>query len=227
MKELFATPQIYYCETPIFGEYFQPLNTISNFVFILVAILFHVRLKKAKRIDFRFKVFFWMMIVFGLGSAAWHTYPTFWTWIWDVLPPSLFFVYLNYFLFIRILPSVRLGQIWFVIALIWTFVMTFVLQYAFDKSLNGAETYISQMAFQVALGVYAYLRKNSVAKWVFLMIGIFLVQLFFRQNDRTFCDSWPYGLHFLWHLSGGFTFYLGLYIIYFTKIASQNIASKT
>lgn len=220
MEKLFATPDIYYCEAPMFGDYFQPLNTITNISFIIAGLVFYYQLKKVGGIDLRAKILLWIMIIFGLGSAAWHTYPTFWTWIWDVFPPTLFFLYLNYFLFTRVLPSIRLGQIWFVMAMIWTGIMTFVLQYVFNNELNGAETYIAQLAFQIALGVYDLFRKRIAAKWIFALVGIFVFQLFFRQNDGTFCESWPHGLHFLWHLNGGFLFYLGLYIIYFTGLDS-------
>ncbi len=215
MENWFTSPEIYYCEAPLYGAYFQPLNTISNLAFIIATALFYVRLKKANGVDTRFQIFAVLLITFGVGSAAWHAFPNFWTWLLDVVPVSVFFVYLAYYVHVRVFTRKRIAQLWFIAFLLWTGIVTLALQFLFERMLNGAESYIAQLTYLFGIAVYATYKNNSIAKWVFLLTGIFLIQLFFRQNDQAFCEVWPYGLHFLWHTTGGFSIYLGLYIIYF------------
>jgi hypothetical protein len=218
MDTLFATPEVYYCEEPLYGSYFEPLNTLSNAAVIGASLRFRRKLRMAGAEDGRFQVFLVLLMVFGLGSAAWHTVPTFFTWVLDVLPVSLFFVYFIYFLHLRLLPNARLGRRWFIVFLLWSVAMTLVLQRAFDGRLNGAETYIAQISFLGGVGVYACARRHPSARWVFAVCGMFLVQLCFRQFDGAFCAQWPYGLHFLWHLTGSVTIYLALWIMYFSEL---------
>lgn len=224
MEEIFATPEVYYCEQPLFGSYFEPLNATSNIFTIILTLVFYNQLKKAGKVDTRFYVFFFLLFTFGFGSAAWHTWPTFFTWVLDVLPVTLFLVYLAYFLFTRILPTRQMGQVWFGVAMLWTVTMTFVFQQLFH--LNGADTYVAELSFIVALGIYARMNNHPAARWVFALAGLFLLQLSFRQADRAFCDVLPTGTHFLWHVTGSFVVYLGLHIIYFSELAAYQPQSN-
>lgn len=215
MKDLFKTPEIYYCEAPLYGEFFQPLNTISNATYIIAVVLFYIQLRKVNGIDTRFRILATMLLTFGFGSAAWHSFPNFWTWTLDVFPVYAFFLYVSYFIHIEVLPTPKVGQLWFVIFLVWTAVMTFLLRVGLNDMLNGAEAFIAQISYLLVLSLYAKWKSNPLAKLIFILSGVFLVQLFFRQNDMALCHVWPHGLHFLWHTAGAISIYLSLYMIYF------------
>jgi hypothetical protein len=222
--------QIYsYCERGQSGHFWaEPLNAISNGLFVLVAVVACVAwlwqpLERRGTIQ---ALMIGLVGLIGLGSFAFHTFATRWAMIADVAPITLFmFVYLAFALRQFLGWSwigVTLGAIGFAVLLAgaealpcpvsWSAVI------AGSRCLNGSLGYLPALAMLIVVGVLAQRQTQRdgapmAGRALMAAAGVFAVSLLARTLDWTVCDATrlfgqPLGTHFIWHTLNSVT--LGL-----------------
>lgn len=183
----------------------QPLNLITNFSFIFVAIL----LFQTKETLCTFKALAALTALVGIGSFVFHFLPNPITQLLDVIPifilcTSLIFQYSKLFF-----KNENLAYRHAFVFLVSTLFCGFFIS---EKTLNGSFVYIPIIVF---LFFYSYkdLRSHNSFR-LFYITGLFIISFSLRSLDLLSCDYLKHGTHFLWHILCAFTIYfliIGLY----------------
>jgi hypothetical protein len=197
-----------YCErtggaTGTIQDFFgEPLNTLSNIAFLLAAALAWRRYRGTGRTDPLLAGLIATCFVIGIGSFAFHAYPTRITLLMDVLPIQIFILgylalVLRRFLGLGVLAAAA-GTAVFLAA---SFALVRMVG---PGTLWGGIGYVPALAALLMLGTVLARRpevRSVDAGYALLQAAlIFAVSLAFRTLDRPLCEVWPIGLHPLWHL---------------------------
>lgn len=73
--------------------------------------------------------------------------------------------------------------------------------------LNGSGFYLPALATLAALTAYALRIAPAAGRMMLAAALVFLVSLAARTLDRSLCDVWPWGTHFVWHLLNAWVLY--------------------
>lgn len=188
------------CERTSESLYSEPLNAISNFAFIAVAIMIYRTYHNHQ--DLRGKwiwdIHILTLLIFTIGvcSFLFHIYPTPLTETMDAVPIVAF---INIFFFSII---VRIGHtnLFQTIVCFLAFIgSTHILVNQFPNAMNDSIGYLSSMMALVAIAVYLHLLRRPSSHQFLLAALIGVVSLFFRVIDNAICEQIPTGTHFLWH----------------------------
>ena len=209
MDRIFA-----YCERGLDHRFWaEPLNAISNAVFLIAAVLALMMWQRHRHdlsgsprrcgVELALVV---LVFVIGIGSFLFHTFATRWAMLADVIPISVFMVvYLGYALrrFVRldwIATLLSLGLFFAVVQYAES------IQCAGGRCLNGSVGYLPAFAALVAIGAWLGSSGHPAARWVLGGAAIFAVSLTFRTLDRAICPQTALfagrmlGTHFIWHI---------------------------
>ena len=180
-----------YCERIAPGLLAEPLNALSNLLFIVAAIVIATRAITMRQTDTQWLCLLLMLI--GIGSGLFHTFATSWSQWADVIPIALFqLTYLGLFL------SRLLGFQRHQCALILiSFSASLGIAGQSANLLNGSLAYLPAALVLLVLGVNRWRVENTPT--VFIAAAIFLLSLTARSVDLALCSVWPYGTHFVWH----------------------------
>ncbi len=205
---LFAPIDIY-CERLSAEFWAEPVNALSNISFVIAAWYAWVLWKKqpSRTGSSRSIPFLAITIVLiGLGSFLFHTFANRWSMLADVAFITLFmYVYLGTLL--RKVFGLRVRGI--VTSLIAFFAVgAAIIQVVPPDLFNGSEGYFASILAFSAL-IMASINKNLPHTRV-LVLGLvtFMISIFFRSVDMEWCEDWPMGTHFLWHVLNGVVLYL-------------------
>jgi hypothetical protein len=147
-----------------------------------------------------------LAVLVGVGSALFHSFATGIAQLADVIP-------IGCFILAYLWIVLRHGFGW---ELRWVFLgfSGFGIASALTAMLippaavNGSQTYfgtwLTLAALALIAGRYSVLARRSLIA----ATGTFAASLFFRSVDLQFCEIWPIGTHFLWHLLNGLLLYL-------------------
>jgi hypothetical protein len=206
---------ITYCEQPIIGNYFQPLNTLSNIFFIVAAILLYYYFRTRKIKDAKSIIFLFLIVLIGLGSFLWHLNKNKVTFFCDVIPISLFFVAYIYFLITVIsknkIKSAFITGIYLIFIMIGSIFFRSIIE---NNLINGAYEYILTLFFFTLIWIYTYTKNRQIFRKLVLVFVLFLLALVFRQADLLVCNYIPIGTHFIWHLFTASTSYFAVRALY-------------
>lgn len=198
-----STPMTHWygvCERAGLGFLAEPMNVLSSFMFMVVAISIfryyrkHEDLERKWIWDIHLLTFntFWI----GMSSVIFHAYPTKLTEAIDTYSIVLFImVYFWSVLF-------RIGRCNFFQAGICfvAFVgFSHILVAQFPHALNDSIGYLSSMIALIMIAVHLHLKARPSSQHFMLAALVGVVSLFCRAIDHEVCPMFPIGTHFLWH----------------------------
>ena len=188
-----------YCERHGAGFWNEPINALTNLIFILAGFMLVLNTRQNKLCIFLSL----QIILMGVASFLFHTFANILAGLIDTVSIMLFGVtYIfgsNYYLLkLNTITSI-------IIALCLVPFSFFVSQLATISfgSLNGSTWYLS---FIILFLTYSYLIRKEFAQMsvILLCSALFLlISIFFRTIDIMSCNIIPVGTHFVWHIMNG------------------------
>jgi len=182
-----------YCERLAPGLWGEPLNSLSNFAFLVAAVLVW-RLAAGERLG---RALAGLIGLVFAASTAFHLLATRWAAVADSVAILVFVL----------VYAVVFGRVFFGRRHAWLAAPAF-LALTVVTALLGGGLYLSTL---IGLGVFAALLAFARdAYWTHYAIAgaIFALSLSLRALDRDVCSYVPVGTHFLWHLLNGVVLYL-------------------
>ena len=199
-----TTPIDIYCERLDPSFWAEPVNAISNLAFILAA-FYAWRLYKTRTqiIGYSFILPLLCATIFcvGIGSFLFHTFANQWSMVADVLFIAIFmFAYIGAVL--RQIFTMRALNV----AL--TLVLFFAMGQAYESVIppamfNGSESYFAAITMLCAIIIASFIKAKPHSSTLVAALIAFCISIFFRSMDMAWCDLFPLGVHFLWHLLNG------------------------
>ena len=184
-----------YCERTDLTYWSEPINALTNFAFILVAVFMWRRTEGLPEGRFLSATLF----MIGVGSWLFHTHATVWAVMLDVIPIMVFALY---YIFLANrhywkwpLPAAILGASLF-IPFSAAANQVFAAMPFFEIS-SGYWSFPTIIAFYAAL---LMTRDPVLGRNLFLGAGILCVSLAFRSLDELVCNDFAIGTHFVWHI---------------------------
>jgi len=198
----------HYCERVAPGLWGEPLNMLTSLAFVVAAVLAARVFRRSENWSGR-EWDLWglliLMFAIGFGSGLWHILATPWALQADHYPILLFInLYLLSCLFRVFRVSVLLG---IAIFIGYHVVNRFTQALLPSDFLNGSVFYAPTWAFLIGLTVAAWYTSPSMGYRFTWAAGMFTLSLGFRTIDLTVCGVFPWGTHFLWHLTIAATLY--------------------
>lgn len=203
--------QFGYCERIDGSFWAEPLNAVTNAAFLLAALAGFWLWRRQGRRDAVGLVLIALVFAIGVGSFLFHTIPTRWTLLADVVPIQLFaFGYfaaaLHRFIGLSGI-STALGTLaFFGLALALSAAGRAVLPVGVAGSAGYAAFLLGLVGVALAMARVPARRDQG---WLLaLAAGTFAISLTMRSIDNALCDSLPLGTHWLWHLLNASVLYL-------------------
>ena len=184
-----------YCERTDLSYWSEPVNAVTNAAFLIVAVVMWRRTGGLPS----GRVLAAILFLIGVGSYLFHTYATVWAAMLDVLPImgfALFYIFLANRDFWGWAPQAAFAG---------------MLVYLPFAALTGQ--LFSELPFfrisavywslPLVIGIYALAlrpRDPVLSRNLYIGAGILCLSLIFRSLDESFCDTLPFGTHFLWHV---------------------------
>jgi len=195
-----------YCERTGPEFWSEPVNALTNSLFLVAAWFSWQRAKKVNATSPDILLLVGLLAAIGIGSFLFHTFATGWAQLADVLPILAFQVCLIWF-YMRDIMRIRLWgraafSIIFLAAILWA--------RQFPEILNQSLPYIPSLVVLLSLGVYHKLSRSPEPDVLLAAAGTFIVALTFRTIDMQLCPCLPLGTHFLWHCCNALTLYLAV-----------------
>jgi hypothetical protein len=197
------------CERASTGIWAEPLNALTNLGFFIGAYLIYRMY--AHNPDYKGKkmwdVYFLniCMVVIGLASFGFHTVPTFYTELADVISIIIFIVVYFTAAMFRIANLSKFAVVICIMAFVFT---TNSLVKYFPNALNDSIGYLSSMGALIFIALYLNIKRRAAASAFLLASILGMVSLFFRVVDREVCDQVPIGTHFIWHTCNSILLYM-------------------
>lgn len=214
------------CERMSGGSYGEPLNVLSALVtLVFCAVALNLWLKEGRR-DPATLLLGILLAFTAISSAVFHSFPSPLTMYFEVLPVFLFvlwgFALVLHRMFRFDWLTTALNIVGFVlVAVLFALILP-------KSALGGGAQFLAPMIALYVLGAAliitarmgmhdderltgaAAARSDAVhfprlkAGYGLLQMGIlFVLALVARTLDMPMCASWPYGMHFIWHLLVG------------------------
>lgn len=203
MNELFQSIDAY-CERIDPSYWAEPLNAVTNLAFVAAALLM-LRRVWGQQMPLAVALCV-LLLIFSVGSWLLHTHATVWAAAADTIPVLMFIVLGIYVMNYDFLGLSRSSAI---LATLAFFPYVAAMATVFERL---TFFYASAGYWPIALliGFYVILiwpmhRQTAIGlAWVG---GLLSVALVFRSVDIAFCDAWPYGTHFIWHIVNAVTLF--------------------
>jgi hypothetical protein len=188
----------YYCGRFGSGLLGEPLNSFSNLAFLLGALLAWQVWRSNPTRDRWQLLLFTLAAFIGVGSFIFHSHPTSATLLIDLVPIQVFglaalaYACLMYF---KIHPAIAIAMMvaFFLLRQYWIAVTP-------RGALGGAITHIPSLLALLVVGLALLLRGIVLGRYVLGACCAYLAGIFVRSLDLYLCPSFPYGVHWVWHL---------------------------
>ena len=205
-----------YCEQPYFSGFFEPLNTITNLLFVLAGILLIIQQKKINKLDFKAIYLSVLLMIIGIGSFLWHFYRTDFTLLIDSIPIGIFILSYLYFYLTKIISNISLNIILYIFFYLYIIILSYILKNLNNTLIfgNGGLGYIVAISYFLLLQIYNYFNYRKIIKNSAFISFIFLISIFFRQIDLIVCNKIGIGTHFIWHILNSIVLYLFVRLLY-------------
>jgi hypothetical protein len=197
------------CERIAEGPLAEPLNVVSSFLFMVVAVAIfryyrrHADLERRWIWDIHAMTF--ITFVIGASSVIFHSFPTPLTELMDTIPIVTFImIYFTSVLF-------RIGRCTLfqaAICLVAFVGFSHMLVSQFPRAMNDSIGYLSSMLALIVIAVHLHLRARPSSQYFMLASLIGVISLFCRAIDREVCEQFPFGTHFLWHTCNATLLYI-------------------
>ncbi|HZV07116.1 MAG TPA: ceramidase domain-containing protein [Gemmataceae bacterium] len=200
-----------YCERCGPGLFDEPLNAISNVVFLIAAFAVWYLGRDRGVLSPGIWVLIGLSICVGIGSALWHTFASRWALYLDVVPILLFQLC---FLWLYGRRIVGLKQVILVLLLL-AYVSANLWLRQYRTWLNGVLFYAPTLGFSLSIGVYHYVHALRERYLLLVSAFVFCIALICRTIDLLVCRQLPIGTHFLWHVLNGVVVYCAMRALIF------------
>ena len=207
-----------YCERSGPGLWAEPVNTLTNLVFLAAAYATRRLVQNqpsefsgwglvySRKHMFSVALLVVLMITIGIGSALFHTFATTWARILDIVPILLFQVFYLLFYSRTVILMGKLSTA----AALGGFFLGALLGRQFPSILNGSLIYAPAFLLLNGLGTYHFVTNKKGRFTLWAASGVFLFSVFFRSIDMAVCPFFSLGTHFLWHILNGTVLYLAM-----------------
>ena len=218
----------HYCERVAFQLWGEPLNTVSNIAFFIVAFLIYRKQKIAaqSRPNWDLLILILLIVAVGTGSSLWHLLARHWA-LWADRVPILLFISLY---FISCLARIFKLKIRTIVILFFMFhIINSMAQWYFPAgSFNGSLFYIPTLVFLAGITLSTSGKKYmTIRAHYFYALLFFITAIVFRTIDLPICDTISVGTHFIWHILVALTIYfLMLGLIKPTKASLSNNSNQ-
>jgi len=197
------------CERNGLGILAEPLNVLSSFAFIFVAITIFRYYRRHEDLDRKWvwdiHVLTGLTFIIGVNSIIFHSFPSPTTELLDTIPIVLFI--LLYFWSVLF----RIGRCtWFQAGVCFVAFVGFshILVAQFPHTLNDSIGYLSSMIALIVIAVHLHLKARPSSQHFMLASIVGVCSLFCRAIDREVCSQFPIGSHFVWHTLNATLLYL-------------------
>lgn len=188
-----------YCERTGAGYWAEPLNAVSNAMFLVAALYCWPRTEG----DPGARVLCGILALIGIGSYLFHTHAQVWALLADVIPIQAFILVYLYLATVRFFAVPRWVGGVVVIAFIPCAALVARGLGALVGELNGS---IGYLPVPILIAAYAVALRDMAprtARGLGIGAGLLAVSLTFRSVDIAICGAVPVGTHFLWHVLNG------------------------
>ena len=210
-----------YCERTAPGFWDEPLNASTNVAFLIAAMVAVLAVRRITglvkmnqvageshatagmiRVTFVRMFDLWLLPVWlvsiGVSSFLFHTFANRLTALLDVLGILMFA-----FTFLAVFLGRVAGWRWWGIA-IWMLALPAAAIGASAAYPSRISAYAPMGVSLLLIGLIAWQRHHrSAARLLWLSCGVFIISLAASAVDGAWCDAWPHGTHFLWHVLNG------------------------
>jgi len=193
-----------YCERTGPEFWSEPVNALTNALFLVAAWLSWRRAMKLNVASPKVALLVGLLYAIGIGSFLFHTFATGWAQLMDVLPILLFQVS---FLWIYMRDVMNLKW-WFLSLFTIAFLAAIMTARQYPGYLNGSLPYAPALLVTVLVAVYHKVTRRAEPNVLLAAAGTLFLALVFRTIDMVICPCIPLGSHFLWHSCNAVMFYL-------------------
>ena len=209
MDEALVTHWYGVCERAGTGPFAEPLNVLSSFMFMIVAISTFRYYRRHEDLQQRWiwdiHVLTMITFIIGVNSIIFHSFPTPLTELIDTIPIVMFIILYFWSVLFRIGRCTLFQAAICFIAFVG---FSHMLVSQFPRAMNDSIGYLSSMVGLIVIAVHLHLRARPSSQYFMLAALIGVVSLFCRAIDREICDVFPFGTHFLWHICNATLLYI-------------------
>ena len=184
-----------YCERLDVGIWAEPINAVTNFAFILAAIIMWIRCKNL--VEGRVLAF--LLFSIGCGSFLFHTFAQTWAAILDV---ATIVIFILTYIFVANHRFLVLSKMVSIIGVILFFPYQFlVVSILSNIQLLGSSVQYFPVA--ILIFIYSFLLRNAdptLSRGLFNGAAILSLSIFARAIDEPLCSVVSVGTHFVWHI---------------------------
>ena len=184
-----------YCERLDVGIWAEPINAVTNFAFILAAIIMWIRCKNL--VEGRVLAF--LLFSIGCGSFLFHTFAQTWAAILDVTPILIFILTYIYAANRRFLVwSKRMSITGVILFLPYQFLVVSILSSI--QLLGSSAQYVPVAILIFFYSALLHKSKSNLSRELFVGATILSLSIFARTIDEPLCLIVSVGTHFIWHI---------------------------
>lgn len=188
------------CERHGLGWLGEPLNVLSSFAFMAVAISIYRYYKReedlARKWIWDIHALTFITFIIGFNSVVFHAFPNPTTELMDTLAIVFFIIIYFWSVLFRI---GRCNMFQASICFIAFVGFSHILVHQFPKALNDSIGYLSSMIALIMIAVHLHLKARPSSQYFMLAAIIGVCSLFCRAIDKEICPMLPIGTHFIWH----------------------------
>ncbi len=207
-----------YCERLDGAFWAEPANAVSNLAFFMTTGgIFWVLLRK-RRLDLPVIGLSTLVAVIGVSSFLFHTLATPLTSALDILSIAIFILAVFFFAILRLF---KVGLTGATLVTVGFLGLSWLLSLLLGPILGVSAMYIGPLLslFAIALSIAPNNRKIALG---FFMTGLmFALSVTFLTMDQQFCDLFPIGTHFMWHVLNAVVAYMLLRLVIYAKQKHQ------
>ena len=184
-----------YCERLDVGIWAEPINAVTNFAFILAAIIMWIRCKNL--VEGRVLAF--LLFSIGCGSFLFHTFAQTWAAIIDVTPILIFILTYIYAANRRFLVwSKRMSITGVILFLPYQFLVVSILSSI--QFFGSSAQYVPVAILIFFYSALLHKSKTNLSRELFVGATILSLSIFARTIDEPLCLIVSVGTHFIWHI---------------------------
>jgi hypothetical protein len=211
-----------YCERCGPGLFDEPINAVSNIVFLIAAWTAWRLGKRRASLSLGLWLLIDLSIAVGIGSLMWHTFATPWALYFDVVPILLFQLC---FLWIYCRHVAGLNRA-LVMSLLLAYILAGLWLRQYRVWLNGVLLYAPAIGLSLSIGVYHCVRVQREPYVLLVSALLFCIALICRTIDLIVCRWLPIGTHFLWHVLNGVVVYLAMRSLIIARAENRQSAGN-
>lgn len=188
----------HYCGRFAPGFFGEPLNSFSIIVFVIGAI-YAWRKWRLNGSEDRWQLLLFVLVAsIGIGSFIFHSMPTQATLWGDLVPIQIFgLAFLGYVMqrYLRMYPlsTAAMLLVFFLVRQFWIVVTP-------HGAFGGGITHVPTLVLLMTIAFFVKHKGFSLWRYLAAASVVYVAALAVRSWDLSVCSSFPWGLHWAWHL---------------------------